>query len=81
MPDSFSRKNEDNETGESTQDERLSLLLSFLEAGSHWSIGDDYRIDTTIGRSNIVECRKALVGLGYVFVPLTQIWHLQGKRS
>ncbi|SUO90246.1 DUF3275 family protein [Suttonella indologenes] len=81
VPDSFSRDSGDEEDSEDAYDEQVSLLLSFLESGSNWSVGDDYRIDTTIGRSNIVECRKALLGLGYVFDPLTQIWHLQGERS
>lgn len=81
VPDSFSRESEDYDEDGDTQDEQISLLLSFLEAGCNWSIGDDYRIDTTIGRSNIVDCRKALINLGYVFDPLTQIWHLQGGHA
>ena len=42
------------------------LLRSFAATGCEdWRIGLPYRIDTSIGRANIIRCRKALETLGY----------------
>ena len=75
IPETFSRQfADDHVAGDDTDEDgnaQVELLAGY--AGGDWQYGDDYRIDTTIGRVNILECRKALLALGYVFDPPRQI--------
>ena len=56
--------------------EASKFLISFAPDGKCWALGDDYRIDNTIGRANIVQCKTALQSLGYAFDPQEQIWRM-----
>lgn len=78
IPDSFSRDtlssvDDSDDEDDSGENPHVVLLASFDE---DWRYGDAYRIDTTIGRANIVQCRNALTALGYRFDAPSQHWYL-----
>lgn len=73
IPEGFSRDDAVEESNEEESSEHVELLASYVDG---WNYGDDYRIDTTIGRFKIVACRKALLALGYVLDPTSQTWYL-----
>ena len=56
-------------TGE--QDEAVVLLQSF---DGDWQYGADYKIDTTLPRTDIIACRNALKALGYGIDVKTQCY-------
>ena len=79
IPESFTRPSADTKTAdepETADDGNAQVDLLTDYAGYDWQYGDDYRIDSTIGRVKILECQKALRDLGYTFDPPRQIWSL-----
>lgn len=74
--DTINRDELTSEIAGNEADENVALLASFLDAEADWEYGDDYRIDTTIGRINILQCRKALETLGYALDTRSQTWYL-----
>lgn len=62
---------------EADSQEDIALLRSFINSDSHWQKGDDYRVDTTIGRANILKCRQILLSMGYKFDPMQQVYRLE----
>ena len=53
------------------QDEAILLLQSF---DGDWQYGADYKIDTTLPRTDIIACRNALKALGYSIDVKTQCY-------
>lgn len=66
------------ESGEPADNqEDITFLLSFMDSDRTWEKGEDYRIDTTIGRANILKCRQILLSMGYKFDPMEQIYRME----
>lgn len=61
--------------------EDIALLRSFMDSDSQWQKGDDYRVDTTIGRANILKCRQILLSMGYQFDPINQMYRLEASHG
>lgn len=55
----------------------VERLMNFYSSDSCWQLGDEYVIDSTIGRENICRCKESLLALGYEFNPLTQRWYYE----
>jgi hypothetical protein len=55
------------------QDAQIMLLRSFDD---NWQFGDDYKIDKTLPRVDIIACRNALKALNYSFEVGTQSYRL-----
>jgi len=60
------------------QDEAILLLQSF---DGEWQYGDDYKIDTTLPRTDIIACRNALKALGYAIDVKTQRYRLEVQHG
>lgn len=64
------------EVDEAELEAHVELLMANVNGSSWWELGDNYKIDTTIGRASIIKCKAALNALGYTFDPLTQTYSL-----
>lgn len=64
------------------EDDNVLLLRRYhaSDEGEIWRYGDDYRIDSTIGRENIWQCRQALVALGYQLNTKARTWFLADEE-
>lgn len=62
-----------NQIDDKTIEASVNLLLSHF-SGDKWELGDDYRIDSTLSRADIIQCKQALQLLGYHFEPKLQLW-------
>lgn len=64
------------------EDDNVLLLRRYhaSDDGEIWRYGDDYRIDSTIGRENIWQCRQALVALGYQLNTKARTWFLADEE-
>ena len=60
------------------QDEAIMLLQSF---DGEWQYGADYKIDTTLPRTDIIACRNALKALGYAIDVKTQRYRLEVQHG
>ena len=60
------------------QDEAILLLQSF---DGEWQYGADYKIDTTLPRTDIIACRNALKALGYAIDVKTQRYRLEVQHG
>ena len=60
------------------QDEAILLLQSF---DGDWQYGADYKIDTTLPRTDIIACRNALKALGYAIDVKTQRYRLEVQHG
>ena len=46
-----------------------------------WQYGADYKIDTTLPRTDIIACRNALKALGYAIDVKTQRYRLEVQHG
>ena len=60
------------------QDEAILLLQSF---DGDWQYGADYKIDTTLPRTDIIACRNALKALDYAIDVKTQRYRLEVQHG
>lgn len=60
------------------QDEAILLLQSF---DGDWQYGADYKIDTTLPRTDIIACRNALKALNYIINVKTQRYRLEVQHG
>lgn len=65
------------------EDDNVLLLRRYhaSDDGEIWRFGEDYRIDSTIGRENICQCRQALVALGYQLNTRARTWFLADEEG
>lgn len=64
-------------------DDNVLLLREFhvSDSGELWCFGDDYQIDSTLEREDIVCCRQALLTLGYQHNVKTRTWYLPDEEG
>ena len=65
-------------TADGDQDEAILLLQSF---DGEWQYGADYKIDTTLPRTDIIACRNALKALNYIINVKTQRYRLEVQHG